>query len=108
MRYLKANILALGFILATSLLFAQSEEEPIPIVVKGKIVDKFTQDPLMSRIKYESLPYGSKIGVFKGETFKFTMENGKDYAIKVECDGYTSFFATLKSGEANNHEIERL
>lgn len=108
MKYLKLNILVLTLALTATSVFGQSEEEQPPVTVSGKIVDKFSGEPIAGRIKYESLPYGSKIGVFSGQTFKFNMENGKDYAIKVEAEGYTDFFATLKSGEAQDNKIEQL
>ncbi len=84
------------------------QEEATPIAVSGKIVDKFTGESVISKIKYESLPHGSKIGVFRGEAFEFSMENGHDYAMVVEAEGYTPFFSTLKVREAQNGRIEKV
>ncbi|WP_185152860.1 OmpA family protein [Fulvivirga aurantia] len=76
------------------------------IAVTGRIIDKTNEEPVDgARIKYESLPYGSKIGVFSGSTFTFNMEDGNDYILVVEADGYAPYSQTLKSSDAVNQEI---
>ncbi|TRX58363.1 OmpA family protein [Fulvivirga sp. M361] len=109
MKYLnsKAGMVLFVLLFITPSIFAQPEEGS-PVDVTGKIVDKFTGEPVSASIKYESLPYGSKLGIFRGETFKFSMGNDKDYAIKVEAEGYAVFFATLKAADAVDNKIDHL
>ncbi|MCG8385392.1 MAG: OmpA family protein [Cytophagales bacterium] len=91
------------FAAITTLCFGQEES---PVTVNGKIIDRLTKDAVTGKIKYESLPYGSKIGVFRGDVFQFNMENGHDYSIAVEAEGYSTYFSTLKVAEALNGTIE--
>ena len=104
MKQLLPGLMSL-FVVISSISFGQEENI---IAVDGKIIDKLTKEPVTGKIKYESLPYGSKIGVFKGNHFQFSMENGNDYALVVEADGYSSFFSTLKISEAHDGKIETL
>ncbi len=87
-------------------LFAQ-ELDTTSISVVGTVIDEKTKEPVEAKIKYESLPYGSKIGVFSGAEFNFTMLDGKDYIFKVEAEGYAPYMETLKADSASNGEINR-
>ncbi|MEM1408079.1 MAG: hypothetical protein AAGG59_14960, partial [Bacteroidota bacterium] len=100
MSYLKNICGLLAVILSASICYGQDEPSPIP--VNGKIVDKFSEEPIVSRIYYESLPYGSKIGVFRGDTFNFKLEGGAEYSIKVEAEGYSTYYGKVKPDDATN------
>ncbi len=86
--------------------YAQDAEQNI-ISVKGTVLDASTKAPVSAKIKYESLPYGSRIGVFSGDTFTFSMEDGNDYKLEVSADGYTTHFETLKLSENIDGLIEK-
>ncbi|MEP2773725.1 MAG: OmpA family protein [Fulvivirga sp.] len=89
-----------------STLLAQ-EIDTTTIAVVGTVIDESTKEPVEARIKYESLPYGSKIGVFTGSEFNFSMLDGKDYIFIVEAEGYAPHQETLKADSANNGKIQR-
>ncbi|MEM1407412.1 MAG: OmpA family protein, partial [Bacteroidota bacterium] len=52
--------------------------------------------------------YGSKIGVFRGDTFNFKLEGGAEYSIKVEAEGYSTYYGKVKPDDATNGLIETL
>jgi len=83
------------------------EVDTTTVQVNGSVIDASTKEPVQARIKYESLPYGSKIGVFSGNTFTFSMENGNNYMLVVEADGYAPSQQTLKSDSAVSGEITK-
>lgn len=81
------------------------------ILIKGDIIDFSTREPVKAKIQYESLPYGSKIGIFSGSSFSFTMEGGKDYSLRISAEGYAPYAATWKASEfqsGNNNKIIEL
>lgn len=75
------------------------------VVVKAEVIDADTKEPVKAKIKYESLPYGSKIGVFSGNSFSFNMEDGSDYAIMITADGYSPYSETIKAADALDRRI---
>ncbi|UII22159.1 OmpA family protein [Fulvivirga ligni] len=77
-------------------------------LVNGKVINASTKEPLAAHVKYESIPYGSKIGVMSGDSFTFNMENQKDYQLKVSAEGYFPYEATIKVEEAENGRIEKI
>ncbi|MTI39668.1 OmpA family protein [Fulvivirga lutimaris] len=91
--------------LVTTSVLSQDEEA---VVVNAIIIDANTKEPVSSKIKYESLPYGSKIGVFSGDNFTFNMEGGNDYMIVVNSDGYSAYTETIKVTDATNGTIEKI
>jgi len=78
------------------------------VQVMGKVIDESTKEPLKAKIKYESLPYGSKIGVFSDSTFNFSMPKGTDYMFSVSAEGYVPFQTTLKSSEAIEGQLNEV
>lgn len=86
---------------------AEAQEENI-IIYSASIIDADTKQPIDSKIKYESLPYGSKIGVFSGSEFTFNMEGGNDYSIIVRAEGYTTHSSTAKVSESADGKIEKV
>lgn len=73
----------------SSILIAQSEEERWS--VEGKIVNATNKEPVLAKIVYESLPYGSSIGFLNGDNFSFYIPKEQEYRIKVEADGYAPY-----------------
>ena len=98
-------VLFLIVTLVTTSVFSQDAE---PVVVNAIIIDANTKEPVSSKIKYESLPYGSKIGVFSGDSFMFNMEGGNDYMIVVDSDGYSTYSETVKVADATDGTIEKV
>lgn len=101
---IRVVLFLIATLVATSV-FSQDEE---PVVVNAIIVDANTKEPVSSKIKYESLPYGSKIGVFSGNNFTFNMEGGNDYMIVVDSDGYSTYSETVKVADATDGTIEKV
>lgn len=104
MNFLKHISCLLVVTLFSVVAFAQEVEPAVP--VNGKIVDKFSGEPIVGKIYYESLPYGSKIGVFRADEFSFKLENGAEYSVKVEANGYATFYGKAKKEDANNGYVE--
>ncbi len=76
---------------------------------KGNIVDASTKDPVRAMVTFESMPYGSTIGIISGSTIEIPMTKRTDYVITVEAEGYASYVATVKASELLNpseHMIE--
>lgn len=103
---LKVILFSLASVISISI-FAQGNSDNV-VTVKAKIIDTNTKEPLSSKIKYESLPYGSKIGVLSGDNFTFHMEGGNDYTIVVQCDGYSTYSETIKVSQASNGVIDKV
>lgn len=74
-----------------------------PVIFEGSIVDGTTQELISASIQYQSLPYGSKIGVFTGSKFTIHMEDNKDYDLQIEAEGYAPYNITLKASEFFGH-----
>ncbi|QSE98222.1 OmpA family protein [Fulvivirga lutea] len=88
-------------------LYAQ-DQEPKIITYSAKVIDADSKEAVDSKVKYESLPYGSKIGVFSGSTFTFNLEEGNDYALVVRADGYATHSSTIKNDESVDGKIEQV
>lgn len=99
-------LLIIAFNICNCLLAQEIDTTTIAVV--GKVIDENTKEPVEAKIKYESLPYGSKIGVFSGSEFNFSMLDGKDYIFKVEAEGYAPYMETIKADSASNGEINKL
>lgn len=81
--------------------------ETADVLVIGNIIDEKTKEPVEAKIKYESLPYGSKIGIFKGSEFSFNMLGGNNYLLVVDADGYAPHQETLYYDSAVNGELKK-
>ena len=86
---------------------AVAQETPSQVIFNGTIVDASTKEPVDAKIKYESLPYGSKIGVLSGNTCSFSMEENKDYMVVVRADGYSTHTSTIKYNEVIGGKVEK-
>ncbi|ELR72787.1 Putative outer membrane protein [Fulvivirga imtechensis AK7] len=96
-----------GVLVAVCICFgaAAQNEDTTLVMVKADIIDADTREPVKAKIKYESLPYGSKIGVFSGNSFSFNIENGSDYAVMITADGYSPYSETIKASDATDRRI---
>jgi len=90
-------ILAFGLIASSAL---AQEVDTTTVDITGNIIDEKSQEPVEAQIKYESLPYGSKIGVFKGDSFNFTIARGTDMLLAVDAEGYAPYRTTLKTKDS--------
>ncbi|MBL3657820.1 OmpA family protein [Fulvivirga sediminis] len=89
--------------------YAQSQNLQADVTqVRGTVINANTKEPLQAHIRYESVPYGNRIGVLSGDTFAFNMENQKDYQLEVSADGYIPFVTTLKIAEADSGSIKKV
>lgn len=68
---------------------------------EGKIVNAITKEPVTARISYQSLPYGSRVGVINNTAFSFPMFDNEKYSIIVEAPGFSVVKFLLDPAEAN-------
>lgn len=71
------------------------------IYAHGNITSAATKEPVVARISYQSLPYGSKVGFFSGSSFSFPLFDNEKYSITVEASGYAPSKYILDPAEAN-------
>lgn len=69
---------------------------------KGRFVDASTGEPVQAMVTFESMPYGSTIGIVSGTTVEIPMEHRRDYVISVEADGYATYVSTIKASQVIN------
>jgi outer membrane protein OmpA-like peptidoglycan-associated protein len=71
------------------------------IYAQGKIVNGVTKEPIVAKISYQSLPYGSKVGFVSGSSFSFPLFDNEKYSITVEAAGFAPSKYLLDPAEAN-------
>lgn len=69
---------------------------------KGRIVDASSKELVEAVITFESMPYGSTVGIVSGSTVEIPMEHRKDYVVTVEAEGYSTYVNTVKASEVLN------
>ena len=74
--------------LMTFVYSAGAQSRDTLIYAEGKIINAITKELITARITYESLPYGSKIGLLSGSSFSFPMYDNEKYSITVEANGF--------------------
>lgn len=72
------------------------------IYAEGKIVNATTKEPVLARITYQSLPYGSKVGFLSGSTFSFPLYDNEKYSITVEANGFAPSKYMIDPASANS------
>lgn len=77
------------------------------VTVEGRVYSAETKEPVVARITYQSLPYGSRTGVINNSNFSFPLFDNDRYAIVVEAVGYASVKYMLDPTEAENQKIIR-
>jgi OmpA-OmpF porin, OOP family len=71
------------------------------VMAEGKVYNAETKEPVVARITYQSLPYGSRIGIVNNSTFSFPLFDQERYSIVVEATGYSTVKYMLDPAEAN-------
>jgi OmpA-OmpF porin, OOP family len=71
------------------------------VYAEGSITNAITKEPVVARISYQSLPFGSKVGFLKGSTFSIPLYDNEKYAIEVEAPGFDNAKYILDPAEAN-------
>lgn len=72
------------------------------IVAEGNITSSVTHEPIVAKIFYQSLPYGSKVGLMNGTSFSFPLYDNEKYSIKIEAIGYETAKFILDPKEVNS------
>lgn len=96
------TIFAIAYILFPLAVFSQADSL---VIAQGKIVNAQTKEPVDARITYQSLPYGSRMGVVSGNSFSFPLFDNERYSITVEAPGFASAKYMLDPAEANDKKI---
>jgi OmpA-OmpF porin, OOP family len=79
--------------------FSQTADSTI--VASGRVINAETKEPVTAKITYQSLPYGSKMGVINNSTYSFPMFDRERYSIIVDAPGYVPAKFMLDPAEAN-------
>ena len=58
------------------------------LIVVCNVTNVETNEPVVAMIKYESLPYGSKIGIRNTSNCSFLIEKDEEYVINVTANGF--------------------
>ncbi len=58
------------------------------LIVGINVKNAETKAAVKAQIRYELLPYGSKLGIRQGSACEFRMEQGEEYTVYVSADGY--------------------
>jgi OmpA-OmpF porin, OOP family len=95
------KIISLFFLLLLSLAAVGQENDTL-IYAQGNIINGLTKEPVVARISYQSLPYGSKVGFLSGSTFVFPLFDNEKYSVIVEAAGFAPSKYLLDPAEANS------
>lgn len=71
------------------------------VYAQGMITNAITKEPVIAKISYQSLPFGSKVGFLKGSSFSIPLYDNEKYAIEVEAQGFDLAKYILDPAEAN-------
>lgn len=72
------------------------------IYAEGKIINAATRESVAASISYQSLPYGSKVGMLNGSSYRFPMYDKEKYEILIEAPGFAPSKYMLDPAEAND------
>lgn len=72
------------------------------VIAEGKVYNAETKEPVVARITYQSLPFGSRVGIVNSSSFSFPLFDQERYSIVVEATGYSTVKYMLDPGEAND------
>lgn len=76
-------------VMGIGIAIGQSPADTI-IYAQGKIISGITKEPVAAKISYQSLPYGSKVGLLSGSEYKFPLFDNEKYSITVEASGFST------------------
>jgi len=71
------------------------------IYAVGKITNAITNEPVVAKISYQSLPYGSKVGFLHSADYSFPLYDNERYSISIEVPGFAPAKFILDPAEAN-------
>lgn len=91
----------LGLLFFLSGLTTAAQEVDSLIRAEGQVINADTGEPINARIVYESLPYGSRIGVINSSSYSFPMFDREHYSITVEAPGFAPAKYMLDPAAAN-------
>lgn len=80
---------------------AGAQQKDTLVYAEGKIFNHETKEPVVARISYESLPYGSIVGLLTGTSFSFPLYGDEKYSITVEAPGFAPSKYMLDPASAN-------
>lgn len=81
---------------------AMAQQADTLVRAEGRIINADTREPVQARIVYESLPYGSRIGVINSSSsYSFPMFDRDHYSITVEAPGFAPAKYMLDPSTAN-------
>jgi outer membrane protein OmpA-like peptidoglycan-associated protein len=69
---------------------------------QGNITSASTKEPVVSKISYKSLPYGSKAGFLSGSSFNFPLFDNEKYELSVVAPGFAPSKYIIDPAEANS------
>lgn len=98
---MRSLLFASLFSLGSGMAIGQETETDSLIYAAGNIISAETGEPIKARIVYESVPYGSRIGVINNSTYTFPMFDREHYSITVEAQGFIPAKYMLDPGTAN-------
>jgi OmpA-OmpF porin, OOP family len=81
---------------------AWSQTADTLIYAEGKIINGITKEAVSASISYQSLPYGNRVGILNGNTYKFPLFEKEKYSITVEAIGFAPAKYILDPATANN------
>jgi OmpA-OmpF porin, OOP family len=94
------------FCLIVGYSFAQAPADTL-IYAEGKVVNGATKEPVNATISYQSLPYGNKVGLLTGTTFRFPLFDNERYEIMVEAPGFAPAKYMIDPAEAKERVVVR-
>ncbi len=95
----RAKLWCLIFCLGNVAALAQASDSLT--YAEGRVINAETREPIQARIVYESVPYGSRIGVINNSVYSFPMFDKERYSITVEAPGFMPAKYMLDPGAAN-------
>lgn len=98
---MRSLLFASLFSFGSGMAVGQEADADSLIYAAGKIISAETREPIKARIVYESVPYGSRIGVINNSTYSFPMFDREHYSITVEAPGHLPAKYMLDPGTAN-------
>ncbi len=84
---------------------AWSQSADTLIYAQGKIINSSTKEAVDATISYQSLPYGNKVGMLSGSSYRFPLYDKEKYSITVEAIGFAPAKYMLDPAEANNERM---
>jgi outer membrane protein OmpA-like peptidoglycan-associated protein len=77
------------------------------IYAEGKIINGTTKEAVSATISYQSLPYGNKVGLLTGSSYRFPLFDNERYEIMVEAPGFAPAKYMLDPAEAKEQLVVR-